>query len=862
VTRLSGAGWAAGGGEMGARIRAHDWAQTPLGPIEAWPPTLRTAAELLLAARQPVYVAWRPDLTSLYNDGYIPILGAKHPGGLGTPYADLFAEIWDEYRPLTEAVLAGEAQYFVDRPAPLAGRGADRPLSYFTFSWTPLRDATGRVAGFYCAATETTETVRAEAALRASEEKYRTLFIAMDQGFCIIERVEAAAGRPSDFRYLTANPAFERHTGMRDVVGKTIRALVPDAEDSIMDVYDEVARTGQPRRFEAYVAALDLWMEAEAVPTQTSGQIAVLFSNVSDRKRAEAALRASEERQAFLLRLSDALRPLADPVAIQETATHILGAHLAVDRTYYVEIDDARQVAVVARDYVQGAAPSLVGEHPLTPFGSMLAVIRAGRTFVATDAETDPALQADRADYRAWSLRAFVSVPLVKDGALVAAMCVTGAAPRQWAEEEVALVAETAERTWAALERGRAEAALREAHATLERRVAERTAELAAVVEGLRVSEGRLRLLVEQAPVALWTTDRDLRLTALAGATAAALPPARSAAAVADLFAGGDADGQPVDAHRQALAGASVGFDVETEGRAYEAHIEPLRDAAGRVVGTIGVAHDVTDRTLLRLQDEFLALASHELRTPLTPTLGYLEMALTTLDGAAPSPARRYVARAVEQVGRLNALVGDLLDVGRLRGGKMNLTMDNIDLGAVVRRAVEVTEVEAGARGQRIALDALATPLMVRGDAGRLEQVMLNLLTNAVKYAPESPAIAVRLRRDAAAGQAVLEVQDAGQGIAMADLPHLFSRFYQVERPDRPSRGGLGLGLYLVQELVEAHQGTVTVASVVGQGTTFTVRLPLLPLPGARDIAAPWGAPAGLGGAKKKEDETIDNNTV
>ncbi|MCA1600058.1 MAG: sensor histidine kinase, partial [Chloroflexi bacterium] len=102
---------------------------------------------------------------------------------------------------------------------------------------------------------------------------------------------------------------------------------------------------------------------------------------------------------------------------------------------------------------------------------------------------------------------------------------------------------------------------------------------------------------------------------------------------------------------------------------------------------------------------------------------------------------------------------------------------------------------------------------------------------------------------------AVLEVQDAGQGIATADLPHLFSRFYQVERPDRPSRGGLGLGLYLVQELVEAHQGTVMVASVVGQGTTFTVRLPLA---GARDIPAPWDAPAGLGGAKEKEDETDD----
>lgn len=108
----------------------------------------------------------------------------------------------------------------------------------------------------------------------------------------------------------------------------------------------------------------------------------------------------------------------------------------------------------------------------------------------------------------------------------------------------------------------------------------------------------------------------------------------------------------------------------------------------------------------------------------------------------------------------------------------------------------------------------------------------------------------MRLRRDAAAGQAVLEVQDAGQGIAMADLPHLFSRFYQVERPerpDRPSRGGLGLGLYLVQELVEAHQGTVTVASVVGQGTTFTVHLPLA---GARDNRSSVGRASGARGSE------------
>lgn len=554
------------------------------------------------------------------------------------------------------------------------------------------------------------------------------------------------------------------------------------------------------------------------------------------REESDRTLRVSEARQTFLLHLSDALRPLADPVAIQDTATRVLGEHLDVDRTYYVEIDDARQVAVVARDYVRGEAPSLVGEHPLAPFGSMLRVIRAGQPFVAADAETDPTLRADLVDYRARALRAFVAVPLIKEGALVAAMCVTSAAPRRWTDGEVALVEETAERTWAAL---------REAHGTLERRVSERTAELAAAVEGLRTNEGRLRLLLQQMPAALWTTNREMRVTTLTGALVPTLPSALRDAVgrtVLDLFpptgssdVDADAVASPMAAHRQALGGASVGFDVEVEGRTYSAHVEPLSDASGGIIGVIGVAHDVTDRTLLRLQDEFLALAIHELRTPLTPARGYLEMLPRALATGNSERAARYAALAFDQMRRLDGLVSDLLDVGRLRGGKLRLEMAEVDLAEVTRRAREAGQIEAGT--QAIVLDAPLDAVNVHGDAVRLEQVVLNLITNAIKYAPGSETIDVRLR--ATDGEAVLSVSDTGAGIAAADLPHLFSRFYQVEQPNRPSRGGLGLGLYLVKELVEAHGGAVAVASILGQGTIFTVRLPLMGTGGEkRDASA------------------------
>ena len=124
-----------------------------------------------------------------------------------------------------------------------------------------------------------------------------------------------------------------------------------------------------------------------------------------------------------------------------------------------------------------------------------------------------------------------------------------------------------------------------------------------------------------------------------------------------------------------------------------------------------------------------------------------------------------------------------------------------------------------------IRLTAAVAPLWMHGDAGRLEQVLFNLLTNARTHAPSATPIEVRLQR--AYAEAALEVRDYGRGIAADQLPHLFARFYQVARADRPSQGGLGLGLFLCQELIAAHGGRITVASTEGHGTTFTVWVPL-----------------------------------
>src|SRR5689334_25019456 len=124
--------WPRAAGEMAQRIRSHDWTSTALGPMYAWPRSLRNAVELMLESRQPVYIGWGRELLYLYNDACIPILESRHRDALGKPYRVLFADIWDEFAPLIAATMRGEAQFFEDRPVPLAGR--EMTPSWFTFS--------------------------------------------------------------------------------------------------------------------------------------------------------------------------------------------------------------------------------------------------------------------------------------------------------------------------------------------------------------------------------------------------------------------------------------------------------------------------------------------------------------------------------------------------------------------------------------------------------------------------------------------------------------------------------------------------------------------------------------------------------
>jgi len=321
-----------GGGEMGARMRALDWHASPLGPPVTWPPALRTVVGLMLESRFPMFVAWGPQLAFLYNDGYAPIFGAKHPDALGRPFAEVWSEIWPDVEPLVRRALDGKASFRRNMHLVMERNGF-REDTWYTFSYSPVRDDEGRVAGMFCACTETTDVVLA-------------------------------------------------------------------------------------------------------------------------RRNAD-----------FMLTLETRLRGLSDPGDVVAAAQEMLGRQLGAQRVGYGTADPSGRWFETPGNWTDGSIAPAAGVHDLEVFGpEIVGTLRAGRTLVVHDVGTDPRTAAPdrRAAFAALEMAALVTATLVKDGRLVAALYVHCRSPRRWTPAEVALVEDTAERTWSAMERARAEASRRE----------------------------------------------------------------------------------------------------------------------------------------------------------------------------------------------------------------------------------------------------------------------------------------------------------------------------------------------------------------------------------------------------------------
>ncbi len=667
----------------------------------------------------------------------------------------------------------------------------------------------------------------AEEAEQATERRYRSLFETIDEGFCVIKVIFDGQQRAVDYVFLEVNPAFERHSGIPNALGRRMRQIAPEHEEFWFEAYGRVALTGESNRFEYSAKQLGRHYDVHAsrVGEPEQGRVAVLFNDITERKRREANL-------AFLADISQDLVKLTQIDETIEVLGAKIGNHFHASPCAFSEVDEAQQTLTIRHEWKRPEAASLKGVYRIADYHTpeFRRAARAGETYVVRDAATDPRL--DSAHVAALGIGAFVSVPLVRNGEWRFNLHLYDCAPRDWQENEIDLLRELTTRVWIRLERSRAEKALLESQARL-RLVMDNAREYAIVSMDLerRITswnDGAHRIVGYSEMEALGQSA-DLLFT----------PEDRAEQAPEQEAEKGLATGRASDErwHLRKDGSRFWGSGVMTA----------MRDSTGVAIGLVKIFRDYTEQRLAkqaleeslaetrqaqaeaeaagRAKDHFLAVLSHELRTPLTPVLLATELIESNCgEDAMVHQALEMIRR---NVGIEARFIKDLLDVTRIGHGKFEISPAPLDVHAVIRRVVENVKPEFDEKDQQLTVKLEAVETTISGDDDRLEQVACNLLKNASKFTPEEGRIEVRTFNED--GCLVLEVTDSGIGIDPAEQSLIFDAFAQANQSISQKFGGLGLGLAIAKAIVEGHGGELHVHSRGrGHGATFCVRLPLL----------------------------------
>jgi len=267
--------------------------------------------------------------------------------------------------------------------------------------------------------------------------------------------------------------------------------------------------------------------------------------------------------------------------------------------------------------------------------------------------------------------------------------------------------------------------------------------------------------------------------------------------------------------------------NIHGDKRVFQVFVAPITDIETNITGVLSVFHDITTlQDLHERQADFVANASHELATPLTAIKGFAE---TLLDGAIEDPklSVKFINIIHTEAERMQRLINELLQLAKLNSQeyRQQVKFERTDLTPLLHKVMQYLATNAQEKNITIHIDAPAAPISVMANLDWLKQVLLNLLDNSIKYTLPSGRVMLKCHQED--NQAILIVQDSGIGIAPADLPLIFDRFYRVDKARARSAGGTGLGLSIVKFIVEMHGGRIDVKSTVNRGTTFTIKLPL-----------------------------------
>ncbi len=823
------------GGELAERMAALDWSANPLGAPSRWSDALNTLVDLMLASRQPMFMAWGEAQIWLYNDAFVPILGDKHPEALGRPAMEVWHEAREVLEPLFAQVLCGEPVQMDDFSLFLDRHGTLEE-AHFSFSYTPARGSDGTVEGLFGVCVETTAKVIAERRALDERERLARLFEQAPTFMALLEG--------PDHRFELANPNYMKLVAHRPVLGRTVAEALPEVvEQGYVALLDEVLATGKPYRADSALFAaqsepggpvdhryVDFVYQPVLGRDGTPQSIFVLGADVTERAIAESMVARNVQLQAALDQLHVRFNELDDPADIAFAAAQLLAETLNVSRAGYGTIDPATETIFIERDWNAPGVKSLAGTLHFRDYGSYIEDLKRGETAVVADAELDPRTRDNAHALKAISAQAFVNMPVTEQDGLVALLYLNHATARQWPDEELKFIRDVAERTRMATQRRNAEQQLVELTASLEQQVEDRTAErdrvwknsrdLLAVVGadgvfrrvnpawqrtlGLAPSEVEGRTFLDF----VWPEDRQITQDALdAAATAADLKGFENRYRHRDGSARWISWQTAVEGDLVYAYGRDV-TDEKAQAEALDQAQEALRqsqklEAMGQLTG--GVAHDFNNL--------------------LTPIMGSLDMLQKR--GVGGPREQRLIDGALQSAERAKTLVQRLLAFSR----RQPLQPQAVDVAELVRGMSELIGSTTGPQ-IRMSVDVAANLPRALADANQLEMAILNLAVNARDAMPDGGTLRIaaearpagrRNKLGLSPGEYVcISVADTGIGMDASTLERAVEPFFSTKGISK----GTGLGLSMVHGLAAQLGGAVHLASQSGVGTNVELWLP------------------------------------
>ena len=724
---------------------------------------------------------------------------------------------------------------------------ADGSRSWMLFAGAALGDGT---VVEYCI--DVSDRHQAEAALRASEAKYRTLFDSVDEGVCVIEVIFDDSGRPVDYRFLEANPAFVQQTGLANAIGRTIRELAPSLEAHWFETYGRVALTGEPIRFEAPAEALGRWYDVYAVRVGEPAQrrVAVLFSDRSAAKAAERererlmhALDLERSRLATVFAGSPSILAMVrGPDHVLEIANdaylNLIGRPDAVGKPLLEAVTELRGQgfdklldAVVAtgepyvgREVAIGVAPAAgapVEERffdfvylPITePDGSRSGVIAHGNDVTEqVRARREAERARDRADRLQALTAALAGAQTVQDVAAIivaAAGEATGASTgmlvvRIPGTDEAMIIRQagldpavlTAFGRFPITREGPAARCLR----TGEPQWAETRGEIIGRYPAIPEVWEKL------GTQALATVPLDVGGETVGAMSFTWTEPRPFPAEIKAFF---------LSLGRQAAQAMERARLVEAEHEA-AAERERLLAEAETARADAEAAN--------RAKSEFLAVMSHELRTPLNAIGGYAELMEMGIRGAVTPQQAEDLRRIQASQRHLLGLVNEVLNYARIETGSVHYDSADVPLAAVIASVEPLVAPQLAAKGLSYAVSPGNPSPVARADSEKVRQVLLNLLSNAIKFTDSGGRVEVSSEGNG--DRVYVRVRDTGIGIAPHELTRVFEPFVQVNASLTRTQEGAGLGLAISRDLARGMGGDLTAESELGVGSTFTLSLP------------------------------------